>query len=87
MSECGCGPYFYLSKVESASEARLWNDVFTWSEQRLGLVFGTIKSCVLIENVLATYEMEAILYELRHHCIGLNCGIWDYSASIISLFG
>ena len=48
---------------------------------------GTIKSCVLIENILATFEMESILYELRHHCIGLNCGIWDYSASIISLFG
>lgn len=50
-------------------------------------VVGTVKSCVLIENILATFEMESILYELRHHCIGLNCGIWDYSASIISLFG
>jgi hypothetical protein len=124
-----------LSKVENALEARLWDQIFTWAENQLGLKFGTnkesnhlyfslrrvegtlpphclpsawlgmffyftillflcffffagtIKSCVLIENILATFEMESILYELRHHTIGLNCGIWDYSASIISLFG
>ncbi|XP_046454208.1 malate synthase, glyoxysomal-like [Daphnia pulex] len=87
MADLDSGPFFYLSKVESASEARLWDQIFTWAENRLGLKFGTIKSCVLIENILATFEMESILYELRHHCIGLNCGIWDYSASIISLFG
>lgn len=87
LAKLECGPYFYLSKVESALEAKLWNDIFTWAEDQLGLQFGTIKSCVLIENILATFEMEWILYELRHHCIGLNCGVWDYSASIISLFG
>lgn len=87
MSKLDCGPFFYLSKVENAQEAKLWNDIFTWAEHKLDLRFGTVKSCVLIENILATFEMESILYELRHHCIGLNCGIWDYSASIISLFG
>ena len=87
LSMLECGPYFYLSKVESTLEAKLWDDIFTWTEDHLDLQFGTIKSCVLIENVLAAFEMESILYELRHHCIGLNCGIWDYSASIISLFG
>jgi malate synthase len=87
MAEQESGPYFYLSKVESREEARLWDDIFTWAEKRLELPVGTIKSCVLIENILATFQMDSILYELRRHCIGLNCGIWDYSASIISLFG
>ena len=87
MAEQESGPYFYLSKVESREEARLWDDIFTWTEKRLELQIGTIKSCVLIENILATFQMDSILYELRRHCIGLNCGIWDYSASIISLFG
>ena len=144
------GPFFYLSKVEGANEARLWNEVFCWAQDQLSIprgesggrinayylslslslsfsfiyfiylisplivsqinnndhdiiaishhtfsitiahlhiLTGTIKSCVLIENILASFEMEAILYELRHHSIGLNCGIWDYSASFVNKFG
>uniref|UniRef100_A0A0N7ZB81 malate synthase n=1 Tax=Scylla olivacea TaxID=85551 RepID=A0A0N7ZB81_SCYOL len=81
------GPFFYLSKVEGANEARLWNEIFCWAQDQLGIPRGTIKSCVLIENVLASFQMEAILYELRHHSIGLNCGIWDYSASFVNKFG
>ncbi|KAM3613346.1 uncharacterized protein V6R79_024529 [Siganus canaliculatus] len=81
------GPFFYLSKVESFIEARLWNRIFVWTQQKLGLPLGCIKATVLIENVLATFEMEEILYELRDHSIGLNCGIWDYSASFVSKFG
>lgn len=121
MAESKSGPFFYLSKVENAIEARLWDDIFTWTESQLGLPFGTffssllllffscynskfffylfmsnsprtptkgvVKSCVLIENVFAAFEMDAILYELRHHCIGLNAGILDYSASMISIYG
>ncbi|KAK5865297.1 hypothetical protein PBY51_016472 [Eleginops maclovinus] len=81
------GPFFYLSKVESFMEARLWNKIFMWTEQKLGLPLGSIKATVLIENVLAAFEMEEILYELREHSAGLNCGIWDYSASFINKFG
>ncbi|KAK3100555.1 hypothetical protein FSP39_021704 [Pinctada imbricata] len=81
------GPYFYLSKLEGYREAALWDRVFTWTERKLGLPHGCVKACVLIENVLATFEMEEILYELRDHSLGLNCGIWDYSASFINKFG
>ncbi|XP_044220588.1 malate synthase-like [Thunnus albacares] len=81
------GPFFYLSKVESFMEARLWNNIFVWTQQKLGLPLGSIKATVLIENVLAAFEMEEILYELRDHSAGLNCGIWDYSASFVNKFG
>ncbi|XP_029451394.1 malate synthase-like [Rhinatrema bivittatum] len=81
------GPFFYLSKVESFLEARLWNQIFVWTEEKLSLPAGTIKATVLIENILASFEMEEILYELRDHSAGLNCGIWDYSASFVNKFG
>ncbi|XP_031729126.1 malate synthase-like [Anarrhichthys ocellatus] len=81
------GPFFYLSKVESFMEARLWNKIFVWTQQKLGLPLGSIKATVLIENVLAAFEMEEILHELRDHSAGLNCGIWDYSASFVNKFG
>lgn len=87
MAEKGIGPYYYLSKVERASEAKLWNEIFTWTEAKLGLDYGTIKASALIENILACFEAEDILYELRDHSYGLNCGIWDYAASIIAKFG
>lgn len=79
----GRGPYFYLPKLESHREARLWNDVFTFTEQALGLEHGTIRATVLIETFPAAFEMEEILYELRDHCAGLNAGRWDYVFSII----
>ncbi|MCW4386568.1 malate synthase A [Salinibacterium sp. SYSU T00001] len=81
--EQGRGPYFYLPKLESHLEARLWDDVFTFSEQHLGLEHGTIRATVLIETIPAAFEMEEILYELRDHCAGLNAGRWDYIFSII----
>ncbi|OWF46599.1 uncharacterized protein LOC110455515 [Mizuhopecten yessoensis] len=81
------GPYFYLSKLEGRQEAHVWNQIFTWTEKQLGLPHGCVKACVLIENVLASFEMEEILYELQDHSAGLNCGIWDYSASFINKFG
>ncbi|XP_056138205.1 malate synthase-like [Lampris incognitus] len=81
------GPFFYLSKVESFMEARLWNKIFVWTQNKLGLPLGSIKATVLIENVLAAFEMEEILYELQEHSAGLNCGIWDYSASFVNKFG
>ncbi|XP_049836595.1 malate synthase-like [Schistocerca gregaria] len=81
------GPFFYLSKVEGAFEARLWNEIFVWAQDALRIPRGTIKACVLIENILSSFEMEEILYELREHSLGLNCGIWDYAASIIAKFG
>uniref|UniRef100_A0A669E0M2 malate synthase n=1 Tax=Oreochromis niloticus TaxID=8128 RepID=A0A669E0M2_ORENI len=81
------GPFFYLSKVEGYMEARLWNKIFVWTQQKLGLPLGSIKATVLIENVLAAFEMEEILYELQEHSAGLNCGIWDYSASFVNKFG
>ncbi|KAF5279821.1 hypothetical protein FQA39_LY18224 [Lamprigera yunnana] len=87
LAELCCGPYFYLSKLENATEARLWNDIFIWTQNKLQLPTGTIKACVLIENIFAAFEMEEILYQLKDHCIGLNCGIWDYTASIICNFG
>jgi malate synthase len=82
----GTGPYFYLPKLESHLEARLWNDVFLHAEQALGLKRGTIKATVLIETILATFEMDEILYELREHSAGLNCGRWDYIFSVIKKF-
>ncbi|XP_041460469.1 malate synthase, glyoxysomal-like isoform X1 [Lytechinus variegatus] len=83
----GCGPFFYLSKIEGYREARLWDKIFTWAEVKLGLPLGCVKATVLIENVLAAFEMHEILYELRKHSAGLNCGLWDYSASFVNKFG
>jgi malate synthase len=79
----GTGPYFYLPKLESHLEARLWNEVFSFSEERLGIPVGTIKATVLIETILAGFEMDEILYELKEHSAGLNCGRWDYIFSFI----
>ncbi|HUN25994.1 MAG TPA: malate synthase A [Steroidobacteraceae bacterium] len=79
----GTGPYFYLPKLESHQEARLWESVFRFSEERLGLPAGTIKATVLIETLPAAFEMDEILYELREHIVGLNCGRWDYMFSFI----
>jgi len=83
----GSGPFFYLSKLEGSNEAALWNRIFIWTQEELGLPRGTIRACVLIENVFAAFEMEEILWELREHSAGLNCGMWDYSASFINKFG
>jgi malate synthase len=82
----GSGPYFYLPKMESHLEARLWDEVFTLSEQRLGIEHGTIRATVLIETIPAAFEMEEILYELRDHASGLNAGRWDYLFSLIKKF-
>jgi len=82
----GTAPYFYLPKLESHLEARLWNDVFVATQDALGLKRGTIRATVLIETVLAAFEMDAILFELREHCAGLNCGRWDYIFSYIKKF-
>jgi len=82
----GTGPYFYLPKMESHLEARLWNDIFVKAQDDLGVPQGTIKGCVLIETILAAFEMEEILYELREHSAGLNCGRWDYIFSCIKKF-
>ena len=82
----GSGPYFYLPKMESHLEARLWNDVFTFAQERLGIAPGTIRATVLIETIPAAFEMEEILYELREHASGLNAGRWDYLFSIIKYF-
>jgi malate synthase len=82
----GSGPYFYLPKMESHREARLWNDVFTFAEQELGIDHGTIKATVLIETLPAAFEMDEILYELRDHSAGLNAGRWDYIFSAIKTF-
>jgi malate synthase len=79
----GSGPYFYLPKIESHLEARLWNDIFSRAEDELELQQGTIKGTVLIETILAAFEMDEILYELRDHSAGLNCGRWDYIFSYI----
>jgi malate synthase len=79
----GTGPYFYLPKLESHLEARLWNDIFVKAQSLLGVPQGTIKATVLIETILAAFEMDEILYELREHSAGLNCGRWDYIFSYI----
>jgi len=82
----GSGPYFYLPKLESHLEARLWNDVFVHAQEKLGVPRGTIRATVLIETITAAFEMEEILYELREHSAGLNAGRWDYMFSIIKKF-
>ena len=82
----GAGPYFYLPKLESHLEARLWNDVFCFAQGELAVPRGTIRATVLIETILAAFEMDEILYELREHSSGLNCGRWDYIFSFINKF-
>ncbi|GEO96121.1 malate synthase A [Kocuria turfanensis] len=82
----GHGPYYYLPKMESHLEARLWNDVFTFAEEHLGIDHGTVRATVLIETIPAAFQMEEILYELREHASGLNAGRWDYLFSIIKYF-
>jgi malate synthase len=82
----GTGPYFYLPKMESHLEARLWNDVFVFAESFIGIPRGSIRATVLIETILAAFEMDEILYELREHSSGLNCGRWDYIFSFIKKF-
>ena len=82
----GSGPYFYLPKMESHLEARLWNDIFVAAQQELGIPRGTIRATALIETVVAAFEMEEILYELREHSAGLNAGRWDYIFSAIKKF-
>jgi malate synthase len=86
LAERSQGPFFYLPKIESHLEARLWNNVFTSSEHILGLAPGTIKATVLIETITAAFEMDEILYELRQHIDGLNAGRWDYIFSMIKKF-
>jgi len=82
----GTGPYFYLPKLENHHEARLWNDVFVFAQEHVGIPKGTIRSTVLIETITAAFEMDEILYELRDHSAGLNCGRWDYIFSFIKKF-
>ncbi|MGH7124912.1 MAG: malate synthase A, partial [Stellaceae bacterium] len=82
----GSGPYFYLPKLESHLEARLWNEVFLHAQEKLGIPRGSIKATVLIETIMAAFEMDEILYELREHSAGLNCGRWDYIYSFIKKF-
>jgi malate synthase len=84
--DAGSGPYFYLPKLESHLEARLWNQVFETAQDELGIPRGTIKATVLVETILAAFEMEEILHELREHSAGLNAGRWDYIFSIIKKF-
>lgn len=83
LARAGTGPYFYLPKLESHLEARLWNDVFLATQDELGIPRGTIKATVLIETITAAFEMDEILFELREHVAGLNCGRWDYIFSFI----
>jgi malate synthase len=82
----GSGPYFYLPKMENYLEARLWNDVFTYAQESLGVPHGTIRATALLETILAAFEMEEILYELKDHASGLNAGRWDYIFSMIKKF-
>jgi malate synthase len=82
----GSGPYFYLPKIESSAEARLWNEVFIFAQRELAIARGTIKATVLVETILAAFEMDEILYELRDHSAGLNAGRWDYIFSCIKKF-
>ncbi|WP_163102669.1 malate synthase A [Peribacillus alkalitolerans] len=84
--EKGSGPYFYLPKMENHIEARLWNDVFVFAQDSLGIPQGTIKATALLETILASYEMDEILYELKEHSAGLNCGRWDYIFSYLKKF-
>ncbi|MFC6021982.1 malate synthase A [Plantactinospora solaniradicis] len=85
--DAGSGPYFYLPKLESHREARLWNDVFRFAQRYLGVPEGTIRATVLIETITAAFEMDEILYELREHSAGLNAGRWDFIFSVIKNFG
>jgi malate synthase len=82
----GTGPYFYLPKLESHLEARLWNDIFIFAQEKLGIPQGTIKATVLIETILGAFEMNEILYELKEHSAGLNCGRWDYIFNYLKKF-
>jgi malate synthase len=82
----GSGPYFYLPKMESHLEARLWNDIIVMTQDEIGIPQGSVRATVLIETILAAFEMEEILYELRDHSAGLNCGRWDYIFSVIKKF-
>jgi malate synthase len=84
--EKGSGPYFYLPKLQSYLEARLWNDVFIYAQEYIGIPVGTIKATVLLETIHAAFEMDEILYELRDHSAGLNCGRWDYIFSYLKTF-
>src|SRR5271157_2464825 len=84
--ERGTGPYFYLPKLEKHEEARLWNEVFVFAQEYCGIPKGTIRATVLIETITAAFEMDEILYELRDHSAGLNCGRWDYIFSFIKKF-
>ncbi|WP_284574947.1 malate synthase A [Streptomyces sp. 2P-4] len=84
--DLGKGPYFYLPKTESHLEARLWNDIFVFAQDYVGIPQGTVRATVLIETITAAYEMEEILYELRDHAAGLNAGRWDYLFSIVKNF-
>jgi malate synthase len=86
LAKRGSGPYFYLPKLEHHTEARLWNDVFELAQDQMGIPRGTIRATVLIETILAAYQMDEILYELRDHAAGLNAGRWDYLFSIIKNF-
>lgn len=83
LAETGRGPFYYLPKLENHREARLWNDIFVFAQETLGLPKGTIKATVLIETLRAAFEMDEIIYELRDHIVGLNCGRWDYIFSYI----
>ncbi|MFG2335402.1 malate synthase A [Streptomyces yangpuensis] len=85
--DAGRGPYFYLPKLENRYEARLWNDIFLFAQDLLGIPRGTVRATVLIETITAAFEMEEILYELREHSAGLNAGRWDYLFSLIKTFG
>src|SRR5262249_41001165 len=82
----GTGPYFYLPKLENHLEAHLWNDIFVLSQHELVILLGSIRATVLIETIVATFEMDEILCELREHSSGLNCGRWDYIFSAIKKF-
>ena len=82
----GTGPYFYLPKLESHKEARLWNKVFCYAQETLGIPQGSIRATVLIETILAAFEMDEILYELKDHSAGLNAGRWDYIFSVAKKF-
>jgi len=84
--DSGSGPYFYLPKMESHLEARLWNDIIVMTQDEIGVPQGSVRATVLIETILAAFEMEEILYELRDHSAGLNCGRWDYIFSVIKKF-
>ncbi|MDO9355146.1 MAG: aldolase/citrate lyase family protein, partial [Solirubrobacteraceae bacterium] len=86
LAETGRGPFFYLPKTQSRHEAELWDDIFTTSEEAIGIPHGTIKATVLIETITASHEMDEILYALRHHIAGLNAGRWDYLFSLIKTF-